>query len=90
MLYFKYIKERNTIECKHECRIGGRIMTSYTKNEICKSISAVECGENSDCNVCIIRHLNNMSFNELEELIKTYKEVCITISDGRITGFNIL
>lgn len=65
-------------------------MTSYTKYELCKPISAVECGENCDCNVCIIRHLNNMAFNEIEELIKTYKEVCITISDGRITDFNIL
>ncbi len=65
-------------------------MTSYTKYELCKPISAAECGENCDCNVCIIRHLNNMTFNEIEELIKTYKEVCITISDGRITDFNIL
>lgn len=31
-----------------------------------------------------------MSFNQIEELIKRYNEVCITISDGRITDFNIL
>lgn len=65
-------------------------MTSYTENELCKTISAAECGENSDCNVCIIRHLNGMAFNEIEGLIKKYKEVCITISDGRITDFNII
>lgn len=65
-------------------------MTSYTKNELCESISEAECGENDDCSVCIKRHLNNMNFNEIEELIKKYNDVCITINDGRITDFNIL
>lgn len=65
-------------------------MTSYTKYELCKSITADECGENNDCNVCLLRHLNNLSFNQLEETIKKYGDVCITISDGRITDFNIM
>lgn len=65
-------------------------MTSYTKYELCKPITAPECHENDDCNKCILKHLNGLTFNEIEELIKRYNEVCITISDGRITDFNIL
>lgn len=62
----------------------GRLCSKYIPYEDCIN------GNHEDCEECALNYINSLPLNKLIDVINKYKEVCITISDGRITDFNII